>query len=83
MSEVQQKGRKAEHELALTAAAHAKHRAECIEAAVELAKRGAKDEAYTKLLMVVAIDSVRALVHEHVDSATMDKAGEQASHPNN
>jgi len=83
MSEIQRLGRLAEHELQLTSEAYANHRTECLEKAVKLAAMGERDQAYTHLLMAVAIDKVRDLVHGHVDSAIMDKASEQARHPNN
>lgn len=83
MSDIQRQGRQAEHELQLTAEAHDKYRKEQIDKAVALAAQGLKDEAYTKLLMVVAIDGVRAVMQGHVDSATMDKASAEARHPSN
>ena len=83
MSEIQRKGRQAEHELTVMAEANAAFRAKCIDEAIQLARLGEKDKAYDKLLMVIAIDGVRAAMQGHVDSATMDKASEQARHPNN
>lgn len=82
MSDAQQIARKATHELQVTETAHAAHKAECITAAVELARRGLKDEAYTKLLMVVAIDAVRARVLMQADNATIEAALADAKTPN-
>lgn len=78
MSDVQLKGRRAEHELQISAEAHAQYRQECIDKAVALAAKGMKDEAYTKLLMVVAIDGVRDVVRGHVDTATIERESEKA-----
>ena len=83
MSEIQRKGREAEYELKLTEEAHAAFRQKCIDEAIQLARLGEKDKAYEKLLMVIAIDGVRAVMQGHVDSAVMDKASDQARHPNN
>ena len=83
MSDIQRKGREAEHELAVMAEAHASFREKCMNEAIQLARLGEKDKAYEKLLMVIAIDGVRAVMQGHVDSAVMDKAAEQARHPNN
>lgn len=83
MSDVERKGRQAEYELQVTAEAHAAFRDKCVDDAIQLARLGEKDKAYEKLLMVVAIDGVRAVMQGHVDSAVMDKASAQARHPNN
>lgn len=87
MSDTQVKGRMAEHELKISAEAHAAFRAHMMDQAVALAAKGHKDEAYTKLLMVVAIDGVRAIVRGHVDTATIEtesaKALAQANTPAN
>jgi hypothetical protein len=74
MSDAQLTARKAKHELQVTEEAHDAYRIECIEAAIKLAAKGMKDEAYTKLLMVVAIDGVRAKVLMQVDNATIETA---------
>jgi hypothetical protein len=83
MSDIERNGRKAEYELTLMAEAHASFREKCLSEAVAIARLGDKDKAYEKLLMVVAIDGVRAVMQGHVDSAVMDKASEQLRHPNN
>lgn len=83
MSEIQRLGRLADHELKLTEQAFADFRLKCLDEAVAIARLGDKDKAYEKLLMVVAIDGVRAVMQGHVDSAVMDKASDQARHPNN
>lgn len=78
MSDVQVKGRMAEHELKISAEAHAAYRVQMMDQAVALAAKGMKDEAYTKLLMVVAIDGVRDIVRGHVDTATIERESEKA-----
>jgi len=83
MSDIERNGRLAEYELQITAEAHAAFRSKCVDEAIQLARYGEKDKAYEKLLMVVAIDGVRAVMQGHVDSAVMDKASEQLRHPNN
>ena len=83
MSDIQHKGRVAKQQLDIMEEAHAAFREKCLEEAVSIARLGDKDKAYEKLLMVIAIDGVRAVMQGHVDSAVMDKASEQARHPNN
>jgi hypothetical protein len=83
MSDIERNGRQAEYELTLMADAHGSFRGKCVDEAIQLARMGEKDKAYEKLLMVVAIDGVRAVMQGHVDSAVMDKASEQLRHPNN
>ena len=80
---IERKGREAAHELAITAESHAAFRIKCVDEAIHLARLGEKDKAYEKLLMVAAIDGVRAVMQGHVDSAVMDKASEKLRHPNN
>jgi len=82
VSDAQMTARKAKHELQVTEGAHANYRIECIEAAIKLAAKGMKDEAYTKLLMVVAIDGVRAKVLMQTDNATIEAALAEANTPN-
>lgn len=82
MSDAQMMARKATHEFQVTESAHAAYRVECIEAAIKLAAKGMKDEAYTKLLMVVAIDGVRAKVLMKTDDAVIDQALAEAKTPN-
>jgi hypothetical protein len=82
MSDAQMIARKATHELQVTETAHAAFKAECITAAVELARKGLKDEAYTKLLMVVAIEGVRAAVLMQTGSAVIEQAIAEANTPN-
>ena len=83
MSEAKQRALKAEHELTVTAGVHAEYRAECLDAAVKLAAKGLKDEAYTKLLMVVAIDGVRAKVLMQKNDATIEEGVTTALAPAN
>lgn len=83
MSEIQRKGRQAEYELKIMEEANASFRVKCIDEAIQLARLGEKDKAYDKLLMVIAIDGVRAAMQGHVDSAVMDKAVNPDGHPNN
>ena len=78
MSDIQLKGRQADYELKITAEAHAAHRVQMMDQAVALAALGKKDEAYTKLLMVVAIDGIRDIVRGHVDTATIERESEKA-----
>lgn len=82
MSTADQIARKATYELQITEEAHAAYRLECIEAAIKLAGMGMKDEAYTKLLMVVAIDGVRAKVLMKTDDQVIETALAQAKTPN-
>lgn len=82
MSDAQQLARKATHELQVTEKAHADYRAECITKAIALAGQGMKDEAYTKLLMVVAIDGVRTKVLMQTGDAVIEQALAQANTPN-
>jgi len=81
MSDAQQLARKAKHELQITEEAHTSYRAKCLEEAVGLAKLGAKDEAYTKLLMVVALDDVRRVVLMQTDDEVIEKALAEAKTP--
>ena len=83
MSDVERKGRQAEYELQVTAESHAAFREKCLNEAIQIARLGDKDKAYEKLLMVIAIDGVRAVMQGHVDSAVMDKAANPDGHPNN
>lgn len=83
MSDIQRKGREAEHELKIMAEANATFREKCLSEAIQIARLGDKDKAYEKLLMVIAIDGVRAVMQGHVDSAVMDKAANPDGHPNN
>lgn len=78
MSEARQLANKALHELTVTEAAHAAYRQECLDGAVKLAAMGLKDEAYTKLLMVVAIDGVRAKVLMKTDDAVIEDSLQKA-----
>lgn len=78
MSDIQRLGIEAEQELRLSAEAHELFRKETIDKAIALASKGMKDEAYTKLLMVVAIDGVRAIVRGHIDTATIERESEKA-----
>lgn len=78
MSEAQQIARKATHELQITEAAHAAFRRECIDDAIRLAKAGETSLCYQKLLMVVAIDGVRAKVLMEIDNATINEGVEKA-----
>ena len=82
MSDAQQLARKATYELQITEDAHTAYRAECITAAIELARKGMKDEAYTKLLMVVAIEGVRKKVLLQTHDADIEKALAEAKTPN-
>lgn len=81
MSDAQLTARKATHELQITEEAHAAFRLKCIEEAIKLAAKGMKDEAYTKLLMVVAIDGVRHAVLMRKDDATIETANAEANTP--
>lgn len=83
LSDIQRKGREAEHELKIMAEANATFREKCLSEAIQIARLGDKDKAYEKLLMVIAIDGVRAVMQGHVDSAVMDKAANPDGHPNN
>lgn len=82
MSDTQLKGRQAEYELKIMAEAHVAYRLQMMDQAVELARLGKKDEAYTKLLMVVAIDGVRDVVRGHVDTATIEREAAKALEEN-
>jgi len=81
VSDAQQIARRATHELQITEEAHAAYKAECVTAAIELARKGMKDEAYTKLLMVVAIEGVRTKVLLQTDDAVIEKALAEAKTP--
>jgi hypothetical protein len=82
VSDAQQIARKAVHELQVTERAHAAYREECIAAAIELARKGLKDESYTKLLMVIAIEGVRSKVLMQTGDAVIEEAIAQANTPN-
>lgn len=81
MSEAKQRALHAARELAITAEQHGKFRGECIEKAIQLAAAGRKDDAYTKLLMVVAIDSVRDMVAYQKTDDAIDSALERNTEP--
>lgn len=70
------RARQADHELSITEQSHAEFRADCIEKAILLAKAGESEKAYRKLLMVVAIDGVRAMVLMQKTDAEIDKGVE-------
>lgn len=72
MSEAQRRGRQAAHELEIHAEKHDAYRAEQLEKAVKLAALGQSDEAYRKLLLVVALDGLRSLVRAEVDNAEIE-----------
>lgn len=73
MSDEIQKGRQARQEMELTEASRSKFREETLDKAVKLAKAGLRDEAYAKLLMVVAIDGVKEILQGHIASATIEE----------
>lgn len=70
------RARQADFELSITEQSHAEYRANCIEQAILLAKAGESENAYRKLLMVVAIDGVRAMVLMQKTDAEIDKGVE-------
>jgi hypothetical protein len=81
MSAIEQKGRLAQHELQITAEEHGKFRVKCLDEAVKLAIEGDKDKAYTKLLMVVALDGVHKAVFAHVESANIERGAAKSREP--
>lgn len=77
MSEIQRRGRQALHELEIHREKHDAYRAEALEDAVKLAAFGEADGAYRKLLLVVALDGLRTLVHAEADNAEIESEADR------
>jgi hypothetical protein len=78
MSDKEQRARKAEYELQITAEAADKLKAHWIKQAVEFAAAGKQAEAHNLLLKINALETVRSMVRVPIDDWTIEREAAKA-----
>lgn len=81
MSDKEQRARKAQHELDITAEAVEKLKGFWIAEAVTAASEGRQSDAHNLLLKINALETIRMMVRTPIDDWTVEKALAEAKTP--